>query len=209
MRHTVAGLLTAIIMGLVLWSALAYSPRSSQPATDPGIRDSRLPNAGGFEGGANRIEALLASARQGDVATYLSAFGGPLRARLEREAGEYGWGAFALGLRRAGLARKSHAIFAPEPDGDREDAVQITVESTFADRLERQTFRLERGGAGWLVTEVDTARERVPTNALGSPATFQEPEGIPVATGSVEPVGDAIKARYSRSADLSSKGTLP
>jgi hypothetical protein len=193
MRRTVAGLLTAIIMGLVLWSGLARSPSPSQPATDPGIRDSRLPNSGGFDGAASRIEALLASARQGDVAAYLSAFGGPLRARLDREAGEHGSGAFALGLRRAGLARKSHAIFAPEPDGDREGAARITVELTFADRLERQTFRLERGGAGWLIIEVETARERVPINALGSPASFHEPEGIPVAAGSVEPVGDAIK----------------
>jgi len=87
---------------------------------------------------------------------------GRLRERFVREADEIGRDAFAVRLRRAGLARKSHALFAPEPDGDREGAARITVESTFADRIERQTFRLEQANGGWLVTEVEAAREHVP-----------------------------------------------
>ena len=67
----------------------------------------------------------------------------------------------------ASLARKSHAIFAPEPDGDRPRRCRITVESTFADRIERQTFRLEHAASGWLVTEIETAREHVPKTRFG------------------------------------------
>ena len=118
---------------------------------------------------------------------------GQLHARLAREADELGRDVFALRLRRAGLARKSHAIFAPEPDGDRPDAARITVESTFADRIERQTFRLERTDSGWLVTEIETAREHVPKTPLGSLATYEEPEAAPVAVDSVNLRSDEIE----------------
>jgi hypothetical protein len=195
MRRAVAGLLTAIIMGSILWSGIGRLPSSSLPASDPGIREPALPRVRAFDGAECRIEALLTSARQGDIAAYLSAFGGPLRARLEREAREQGQGAFARALRKAGLARKSQAIFAPEPDSAGPGAARVAVELTFADRLERQTFHLERGNSGWLITDVETARERIPTNPLGSPAKFEEPEGIPVTAGSDKPDGEAIKGQ--------------
>ena len=194
MRRAIAGLLTTIIMGSMLWIGLGRSPSSSQPATssstDSKFEYSRFQDRIRLEGATDRIEGLLASARAGDTVSYLGAFGGPLRARLEREADELGRDAFAARLRRAGLARKSHAIFAPEPDGDRSGAARITVESTFADRLERQTFRLERAAGGWLITEIETARERVPKNALGSLATYDEPEGTPVATDAFDPANE-------------------
>jgi len=185
MKRSLAGLVTTMIMGFLIWSGLNRSPSSTHPATDSEtgsrLQDLRFENRARLHGATDCIEGLLASARDGDAASYLDAFGGPLRARLEREADERGRDAFALLLRRAGLARKSHAIFAPEPDGNRTGAARITVESAFADRLERQTFRLERAEGGWLVTEIETAREQVPKNSLGSPATYEEPEGIPVA----------------------------
>jgi hypothetical protein len=186
----------AIIMALAFWSGLTRSPFSDHPAADRENSARLTPNssrdsADAFADATACVEGLLMSARDGDLSAYLAAFGGPLRARLEREADERGRADFASQLRRAGLARTGHAIFAPEPVGDRAGAVRITVESAFADRLECQTFHLERGGTGWLVTEVDAARERVPQNALGSLAKFEEPEGIPVAAGLVEPVGTA------------------
>ena len=112
---------------------------------------------------------------------YLEAFGGSLRARLEHEAKELGWAAFSARLRRAGQVKTSHAIFAAEPDGPGVDAARITVETAYRDRLERQTYRLERADGTWLVTEVETARDVVPKNPLGSLATYEEPEGVPVA----------------------------
>jgi len=197
MKRILAGFVTTMIMGLMIWTGLHRSPSSTQPATDSETdsrsQDARFQNLSvqdraRLQGATDCIERLLVSARQGDADSYLGAFGGPLRARLEHEADERGRDAFALLLRRAGLARKSHAIFAPEPDGDRLGAARITVESTFADRLERQTFRLERATGGWLITEIETARDRVPKNALGSLATYQEPEGNPLAG---EPVKSA------------------
>jgi hypothetical protein len=180
MKRNLAGLFTTIVMGLMIWTGLNRSPSSTPSATDseadpksqdPRFQDLGFQNRAGLQGAADRIEGLLASARDGNAASYLGAFGGPLRARLEREADERGRDAFALLLRRAGEARRSHAIFAPEPAGDRTDAARITVESTFADRLERQTFRLERAKGGWLVTEIETARQQVPKNSPGSLAT--------------------------------------
>jgi hypothetical protein len=115
------------------------------------------------------------------VAAYLASFDGPLRNRLEQQADERGRGAFATELRRAARARKSHAVFAPVPDGEDPATAWITVESIFPDRIERQTYRLARRDAAWLVTDVETARDRVPKNPLGSLASFHEPEGVPVA----------------------------
>ena len=105
---------------------------------------------------------MLDVARRGDVAAYLDAFGGSAPSRLEREADERGRDAFAARPPPRRQARKSHAIFAPEPDGDAPDSARITVESTFADRIERQTYRLVRVDNGWLITDVETARDHVP-----------------------------------------------
>lgn len=186
MKRLAAALATAIVMTLMAWTALS-NPRPSQRAASDAGSDSGLPNSGfangaEYQGATASIEGLLAAARDGDVDTYLKMFSGALRDRLTREADEIGRDVFARRLRLAGLARKSHAVFSPERDGDRADAVRITVESTFADRIERQEFRLERDQSGWAVTAIETARENVPTTPFGSLATYQEPEAPPVAS---------------------------
>jgi hypothetical protein len=197
MKRYVAGLITAIVMTLVTWTALFQSrlPRSAGTAAqaNSGIQDSRFENAKQFQGATACIEGLLAAARKGDVDAYLMTFDGALRDRLTREADEVGRDVFAQRLRRTSLARKSHAIFAPEPDSNLPDSARITVESTFADRIERQTFRLEHVANSWLVTDIATAREHVPKTSFGSLATYQEPEAPPVATRSDAPAGDEIE----------------
>ena len=197
MKRIVAGLLTTIIMGVMTWTALsrprASSPSSTASMPDSGFQDSSFQKRPDLKGATACIERLLEAARAGDVAAYIQAFGGPAHARLAREVDEIGRDIFALRLRRAGVARKGHAVFAPEPDGDRLDGAAITVESTFADRIERQTFRLEQANRRWLVTEIETAREHVPKNPLGSLATYEEPEAAPVAADYREPVTDEIE----------------
>ena len=113
-----------------------------------------------------------------DVEGYLAAFTGSLRDRLEREARERGRDGFADDLRRAAGARKSHALFAAEPDGP--DACRIVVEAVYPDRNERQTYRLEHTPSGWLVAAVDSVRSRSPEEKYGSPAGFVGSEGLPV-----------------------------
>jgi hypothetical protein len=197
MKRLVAGLVTTFVMALVTWTALSQS-RSSKYTAKPtesasSSRDFELQNLAQFKGATACIEGLIASARAGDAVSYLTTFGGALRDRLTHEADEIGRDAFALRLRRASRARKSHAVFAPEPAGDRPDAVRITVESTFTDRIERQTFCLEYAASGWKVTEIDTVREHVPRTPLGSLATYDEPEGPPVAARANEPANDEIE----------------
>jgi hypothetical protein len=193
MRRNLAVLGTILIMGAVLWTGLRSPVRTSPEAgasveaQSASAADFETPHSPildpGFHDACVRLDRLFESALRGDVAGYLAAFGGALQARLEREAQESGRDAFAGELRRTAAARKGHAVFAPEPDGDESGAVRIVVESTFADRIERQTYRLRRGAAGWLITEVETARDRIPRNKLGSPATYEEPEGVPVEIG--------------------------
>jgi hypothetical protein len=192
MKRILTGVLTSIIMSLLLWNALSRPPASSTSSANS-KQDSRFQDGSDIKGATACIDRLLAAARAGDVDAYLEAFGGSAHARLSREADEIGRDVFALRLRRAGLARKGHAIFAPEPDGDRLDAATITVESTFAARIERQTFRLEQANRRWLVTAIETAREHVPKNPLGTLATYEEPEAAPVAADSRQPFSDGIE----------------
>jgi hypothetical protein len=176
MRRLAAAIVTMALMGLLLWTGLRPPARSLESgAMAP---EARINPA---EGAEARIDALLESAWSGDVSAYLASFGGPIRQRLEREIDERGRAAFADALRRAARARKSHAVFAVEPEGP--DSARIAVETVYPDRNERQTFRLERGAGGWLVTEVETIRGQVPKARYGTPATYQEPEGVPVQTG--------------------------
>jgi hypothetical protein len=179
MKRAIAGLLTIAIVGLMTWSALRRPvapgpPNESRLVTDRAGRDQAA------EGASDCIERLLASAREGNIDAYLSAFASPLRARLEHAAVEQGMTDFAARLKKAAQARKGHAVFPPVPDGPGWAAVRIKVESTYPDRLERQTYRLERTASGWRVTEVEMARGQVPVHLPGSLASYEEPEGVPV-----------------------------
>jgi hypothetical protein len=182
MKRILAGLLTAALMGLLLWSG---SRRSSAPA-GPGAGQSEAAHPA-----EARVAALLETTTKGDVPAYLDSFGGPLRERLAREVEERGRDAFAADLRRSAQARKSHAIFAAEPDGD--DVARVAVETVYPDRNERQTYRVDRGQGGWLVTEVETVRSVQPKAKFGATASYQEPEGNPLqAMGVVVETGDDV-----------------
>jgi hypothetical protein len=182
MKRSFAALGALLIMGVMVWAGLR---RTGAPASALPAAETRVLAADGLpsserKGVADRIEALLDCARRGDVSGYLSSFAEPLHTCLERLADERGRAAFADELRRTAQARKGHAIFEPEPDGDTFQSARIVVESMFADRIERQTFRVVRNGSSWVVSDVETANEHLPPKPLGSLASFEEPEGVPV-----------------------------
>jgi hypothetical protein len=166
----IAGLLTVAVLALVL----GIGPR--RPTAGPGRFLGRAIDSS--ETPEDRLRKLLDDARAGDVDAYLDAYAGPLRSRIEREADERGRTAFAAELRRAAASRKGHALFAPEPDGP--EAVRIAIESIYPDRNERQVYRLERGPDGWRIAGVESARASTPAARFGAPATYNEPEGVPV-----------------------------
>lgn len=185
MKHTAAAFGTILVLAIMAWLGIRsgrdvqVAPPALPPASSPG----GLAGADDLRPASARVERLLSDAARGDVPAYLAAFSGPIAERMNRRASERGAAAFADDLRRAATARKGHAVFEPEPDGDRPGVARVTVESTFADRVERQMFRLVRQDEKWLVDDVETARVLKPPHAPGSPATFQEPEGIPVPAG--------------------------
>ena len=188
MKRLIAGVVTIGLMGLLLWSGMR---RPAPGATDGSVESA--PGRSESHPAESRIQTLLESARQGDLSGYLDSFSGPLRQRLEREAAERGRDAFAADLRRAAAACKSHAVFAVEPDGDA--AARVVVESIYADRNEKQTFRLEARDGGWLVSEVDSVKSHQPRAKYGAPASFVAPEGVPVqAEGVVVETGDEPRA---------------
>ncbi len=193
MRRALAALITAAIGAAMLWTGLR---RENGPAPESPIathRDSQTASTGRTDAGshpgrlagaAERIEGLLEYARRGDVPGYLNSFAGRMHARLQQQVGERGLQAFAAELRHSGQRQTNHAVFAAEAAGEAPVSARVTVETTFADRIERQTYYLELGDAGWLVADVERAREHVPRNRLGSWATYQEPEGVPVTSAS-------------------------
>jgi hypothetical protein len=180
MKRFLAGVLTLLLMTLLIWSSLRRGPAAAERIVGSAeARDS-------LSGAEDRLQDLLASAQQGSVSAYLSVFAEPMRLRLEREVKERGRDAFAADLRHAAETRKSHAIFAPEAEAP--TAARITVETVYADRNERQMYHLIHGPDGWLVADVETVRSHTPIARFGTPASYQEPEGVPVAGGA--PVND-------------------
>ncbi len=181
MTRFFAGILTALVAAALFWSASAR--RTEAPSAS--IEDVRQPTIVSPLEDADparaAIQALIDSAARGDVRAYLDAFTGDLRRRLEREMNERGREAFAMDLRGAADARKSHAIF--EADAMSPERAQVTVESVYLDRNERQTYRLEKTGTSWLVSGVESVKSRQPTAKFGQPASYIAPEGTPVQPG--------------------------
>jgi hypothetical protein len=180
-KQLIAGILTLVIAGVLLWTGRRGGLPQSAPGQDS-TESSRFRDEPALAAEAI-LRDTLDAARNGDVVAYLSSFAGAIRHRLDQNVEERGRAAFANDLKQAARARKGHAIFAPEPDGP--DAYVITVESIYPDRNERQAYRLERSSGSWRITAVETARGRTPSNKYGEPAEYQAPEDVPVATEEV------------------------
>ncbi len=168
MKRILTGLMTVTVMGFVAWAGLR---RSSEPA---GVESRRVGATGTPEG---RIQALLQSSRDGDDAAYLASFNEPMRDTDRAQIEEQGRDAFVAALRQAARSRKSHAVFAATTEGD---AASVVVEMVYARHNETQTYQLSRSSDAWLVTNVTSARGQLPPSPLGTTASFQDPEGIPV-----------------------------
>lgn len=181
MKRAASAIAAVAIMGAVLWLGRTRTGSAVAPTRAASPGGTSAPN---LAGASERVEALLADAARGDVDAYLAAFSGAARARVQQQADERGRSALADELRRAARARRSHAMFEPEREpeesGTAAARARITVESTYSDHVERQTYRLVREGSGWSIADVETALVHVPPNMPGAAATYQEPEGPPV-----------------------------
>ena len=192
MKRLIAGVLTLLIAGVLLWTGRRHqSSLDTSQAPFVSAPAQEVPALAAEEFLRNTLDA----ARKGDVAAYLSSFGGALRQRLQQDVKQRGDLAFAADLQRAARARKGHALYAPEPDGP--EAYVITVESVYADRNERQAYRLELSAGKWLITAVEPARGHTPSTKYGELADFQSPQDVPVPKQEVsnEPGSDQEDAQ--------------
>jgi hypothetical protein len=174
MKPILAGILTVAILAavLILGSRRGTTTVPSEPQAAE-TQGEVIANPA-----EETVRRLLRSGEDGDVTSYLAAFADPLKARLEREVEGRGREAFAGDLKRAAAARKSHAVFAAEPDGDA--AAKVAVETVYPDRNDRQTYRVERTDDGWRIVDVATIRSHQPSAKFGTPASYIAPEGVPV-----------------------------
>jgi hypothetical protein len=178
MKKFFAATLTVVLMSCLVLASLRRGSEGRAVA-------DRSPASDGETNPATaRVQRLLEDASKGDVASYLDAFSGTLRKRLEQQADERGREAFAADLRAASRSRKSHAVFAA--DADEPNSARVLVETVFPDHNARQTYRLERATSGWFVVEVETEQVRRPASRFGATAKYEEPEGIPVQGEVVE-----------------------
>jgi hypothetical protein len=181
MKALIAGLLTAAILAAMI----VLGSRPVAP-TAPAVNEAAVEAVP--TPAEDAVRALIQAGDTGDVAGYLEAFADPIRARLAREVEARGRQAFVDDLRRAAGARKGHAVFAAEPDGD--NAARVVVETIYPDRNERQTYRVVRESDDWRVAEVATVRTLLPSAPFGAPANPSSPAdatlpkvGLTVETG--------------------------
>ncbi len=186
MKSLVAGILTAALLAAMLY--LGSRRAASTPSTEP--QSAETPGDPGATPAEETVRGLIRSGDEGDVDGYLAAFTGPIRERLEREVATRGREAFAGDLRRAAGARKGHAVYAAEPDGDL--ASKVVVETVYPDRNERQTYRVVASDDGWRVAEVATVRSRQPSVPFGASINPSTSEGTtpPPKVGLTVEAGD-------------------
>jgi hypothetical protein len=184
MKPLIAALLTVAVLASMLLLGSRESVKT--PLNEPqGVELDSNP-------AEEAVRELIRCGDRGDVNGYLDAFSDELKARLEREVAERGREAFANDLRRAAEARKGHAVYAAEPDGD--SAARVVVETVYPDRNERQTYRVVKSGDAWRVAEVATARSRQPSRPFGSPASLTASEGTPGRESPAPKVGLTVES---------------
>jgi hypothetical protein len=184
MKTIVAGLMTTAILAAVIVFGVPRSEVRKTTSALSSAADEPVPSlpymseTSSFHPAEHVVRQLLDAGEAGDVMAYLAAFADPLRTRIERDVQTRGRDVFAHNLKRAAAARKSHAVFAAEPEGD--DSARVVVETVYPDRNERQTYRVEHTAEGWRIGDVTTARSHSPSARFGAIATYVAPEGVPV-----------------------------
>jgi len=106
------------------------------------------------------VYEMFDAARDGNTATYIGYFTGPMEIALKQSLAENGETNFARYLKDQNAPIKGIAI--NEPNVVNENTVSARVEYVYADRNEAQTMTLEKVGGRWKIARLDQA-ERVKT----------------------------------------------
>lgn len=132
-------LVTAFVLGALVW----WTQRRTVPPPTETQPDAV-------------IWVMVQACREGDARRYLDCFAGKLWERLAKVAQEQGDRAFSTSLRQMIAPVKGIAVFEPKRDGQGD--WRIVAEFVFADRTERQTFRVRQVGDAWKIVGVESAR---------------------------------------------------
>lgn len=175
MKRIVAGLLTLLLLGAVLWFGRGAS---TPPDQTPATAASDTPEA--------CIERMFAAAQQGEVPAYLNCFAGPERDRLERELAGQPPQAFARSLQDAVAGLKGRAVFRNEAPDTAADSASYTIDRVYESRTERQRYQLTRQSGIWRIQSVATANPFQPAKAYGTPV-YEAPPGQEKGAGLFSP----------------------
>lgn len=116
-------------------------------------RDSPVRDSGEEENPEDVLIAMVQAMERGDVQALKECFGGDMKRRLEGLLAQDSAPWLSEWLRRRGSAVKGLAILGREELGP--DQVRVLTETVYNDRNTRQSFRLQRAGGSWRVTDSD------------------------------------------------------
>jgi hypothetical protein len=172
-KRIVAGLITLLILGGVLWYG-----RGKPPASAPAAAAADTPET--------CIERMFTAAQRGDVTAYLDCFAGSERDRLERELSGRPPADFARSLRDAVATLKGRAVFRNGPAEIVSDPASYTIDRVYESRSERQLYQLSRQSGVWRIQSVATANPFQPGKPYGSPV-YDEPAAKAGKSGEPSP----------------------
>ena len=161
-KRWLAALITGTLLVVVLW-------QSRRPPAEPGQSGEGSPESS--------VQRMFTAAENGDVAAYLDCFAGEERRRLERDLADQSRDAFARSLKQAVVDLKGRAVFAPARREPGAGETELTVERIYANRTERQTYRLRREADRWRIESVRSAESYQPATPYGTPVFELPPAG--------------------------------
>jgi hypothetical protein len=131
------------------------------------------------------VKAFFTAAESSDAPAYLSLLSGPLRGSFEESQRQLGAIAFRESLRSSVTGLKGFA--ASRAGESAEDRATLDVELVFADRSERQRFRLIRESRGWTIAAIDRAEVEKPGKPYGATVFEISPTNDAIAEPSSSP----------------------
>ena len=116
----------------------------------------------GFATPTDCLCAYYEACQDGDLTKYLSCLADPLRFELRRSVSD--GGKLAALLRQQAV--KNWVVVA-EQEGEK-PLTSILIDEVRADSIRRVRFRLEHAGGSWVITAVDTLKEKRPPIRFGT-----------------------------------------
>ena len=149
----------AVLIAVLLTGALAAALRLSNPGSAP-VTGSDAANP------AERVAAMIAAEKAGDVAAYVACFDGPLRDTIQARMAQGSTAQHAEALRQGAADLTGHALTRRRTG---EDSAGFILERIYRTYNERQRIELARSGGRWSIVTLRPLERYAPEIPYGTP----------------------------------------